>query len=336
MRIVPDSVELVTVPRSRPGLLMAGLAALLIAGCGSDGPEDGAIEVTAAFYPLQFAVERVGGTHVRVDNLTPPGAEPHDVELSARDVAGMLDADLVVYLEGFSPAIDDAAADAEGFDVTDAAGLVDGRADDGRDDGRDAADDHDDHDGGDDRDGDDHDHDHDRDGADPHFWLDPVRLADVGDAIAERLADIRPAAAGDFRANAAALRAELEALDAELATGLDDCAITDIVTSHSAFGYLAERYGFRQIGVTGLSPHEEPSPGRLAEVSELVRDRGVSTIYYETLVDPGVAETVAAETGVATAVLDPLEGLTADSAGDDYVAVMRANLDALRDGQGCA
>lgn len=322
MRIVPDSVTVVTsAPRHHRAAILAGLVAVLFAGCATAADDgDGTIDVAAAFYPLQFAAERVGGAHVHVDNLTPQGAEPHDVELSARDVAAMLDADLVVYLAGFAPAIDDAAADAAGFDVTGAAGLVDDHADD--DDGH----------GADGHDGDEHDH----TGADPHFWLDPIRLADVGDAIAERLADIRPGAAGDFRANAAALRAELEALDAELAAGLADCAITDIVTSHSAFGYLAERYGFRQIGVTGLSPHEEPSPGRLAEVSELVRDRGVSTIYYETLVDPGVAETVAAETGVATAVLDPLEGLTADSAGDDYVAVMRANLDALRDGQGCA
>lgn len=313
---------------------MAGLLALLIAGCGTDGDDgDGAIDVAAAFYPLQFAAERVGGARVHVDNLTPPGAEPHDVELSARDVAAMLDADLVVYLAGFSPAIDAAAADAAAFDVTEAAGLTAGHGDEPHDD------DHDDHGDGHDVGHDDHDGDHEDDehaGADPHFWLDPIRLADVGEAIAERLADIRPGAADDFRANAAALRDELEALDAELAAGLADCAITDIVTSHSAFGYLADRYGFRQVGVTGLSPHEEPSPGRVAEVSELVRERGVTTIYYETLVDPGVAETVAAETGAATAVLDPLEGLTADSAGGDYVAVMRANLDALRDGQGCA
>lgn len=319
MRIVPDSVEVVTTAaRQCHAAILGGLVALLLAGCGTDGgDDDGAVEVAAAFYPLQFAAERVGGPHVRVDNLTPAGAEPHDVELSARDVAAVLDADLVVYLSGFSPAIDDAAGDAVSFDVTDAAGLTDA---------------HDDDDHGDDHDDDGHDH----AGADPHFWLDPIRLADVGDAIAERLADIRPAAADDFRANAAALRTELEALDAELAAGLADCTITDIVTSHSAFGHLAARYGLRQVGVTGLSPHEEPSPARLAEVSELVRERGVTTIYYETLVDPGVAATVAAETGVATAVLDPLEGLTADSSGGDYVAVMRANLATLRDGQGCA
>lgn len=255
--------------------------------------------MAAAFYPLQFAAERVGGDHVVVTNLTPPGAEPHDVELSARDVAGVLDADLVVYLSGFSPAIDDVAEEAAGFDV----GAVIG-GDGPRD--------------------------------DVHFWLDPTLLADVADALADELSALRPDAAGDFRSNAAALRAELEQLDAELMAGLADCEVTAIVTSHRAFGYLAARYGLREIGISGLSPHEEPSPARMAEISEYVRDHGVTTIYYETLVDPAIAETIADETGAAIAVLDPLEGLTPDAAGGDYVAVMRANLQALRDGQGCA
>jgi zinc transport system substrate-binding protein len=140
--------------------------------------------------------------------------------------------------------------------------------------------------------------------------------------------------------NATALRSQLEQLDAEFQAGLDDCASTDLVTSHESFGYLAQRYGLSQIGITGLSPDEEPSPARLAEVTDFVNANDVRTIYFETLVDPSIAETVASETGASTAVLDPLEGLdidgTGDPAGGDYLAVMRANLETLRAGQGCS
>ena len=151
------------------------------------------------------------------------------------------------------------------------------------------------------------------DGIDPHFWLDPLRLADVGDAIAAELSALAPDEAATFTQNAAALRSELEALDAEFSAALADCANTDLVTSHQAFGYLAQRYGLTQVGISGLSPDEEPTPAQLAEVTDFVAANDVTTIYYETLVDPGIAETVAAETGASTAVLDPLEGLNADS-----------------------
>ena len=179
--------------------------------------------------------------------------------------------------------------------------------------------------------------DHDHDGIDPHFWLDPLRLADVGDASPSGSSALVPDDADTFTQNAAALREQLEALDAEFSAGLADCANTDLVTSHQAFGYLADRYGLTQIGISGLSPDEEPTPAQLAVVTDFVDANDVTTIYYETLVDPGIAETVASETGASTAVLDPLEGLSADASdGDaDYLSVMRANLAALQAGQGC-
>lgn len=314
------------------------MALLIAAGCGTDAPaasptRSEVLDVVAAFYPLQFAVERVGGDHVSVTSSTPAGAEPHDLELSAQDVASLQDAAAIVYLSGFMPALDDAVADVTGgraLDVALAARL------------RSSDDDHDDHDDHDETHDDDHgddghddDGEHEHEGVDPHFWLDPIRLADVADAIAVHLTGLVPAEAASFEANAAALRAELEALDADLRTGLAECASTDLVTSHTAFAYLADRYGFTQLGISGLSPDEEPSPGSLAEVADFVREHGVTTVYYETLVDPAVAETVASETGAMTAVLDPIEGLTAESAGGDYVEVMRSNLETLRAGQGC-
>lgn len=281
----------------------------------ADPDEPDRIDVVAAFYPLQFVTERVGGDAVSVTNLTPAGAEPHELELSARDAGHLQDADLVVYLDGFAPALDDAIHDvgADAFDVSVAAELD-----------REAGSLHDDGGGGEDT-----------TGVDPHFWLDPVRLAAVGDAVAIELGTLDPDSADRFTANAAELRTELEQLDGAFRTGLDVCASRDLVTSHEAFGYLADRYGMTQVGISGLSPDTEPSPATLADVADFVAAHDVATIYFETLVDPSIAETVASETGAGTAVLDPLEGLGDAAGGGDYFTVMRTNLATLRDGQGC-
>jgi zinc transport system substrate-binding protein len=248
----------------------------------------------ASFYPLAFAAEQVGGPGLNVENLTPPGAEPHDLELSPIDAAALRDARLVLLLgHGFQPQLEDAAGggdnvlrllDTPGLDV-----LPNG---------------------------------------DPHVWLDPLRYARIVMRIGEAL--------GREQA-AAQLVSRLRELDAEYRSGLADCARHEIVTSHEAFAYLAQRYGLEQIPITGLSPEAEPQPADLAHVVQLVEERGVTTIYYETLVSPRIAETVARETGATTAVLDPIEGLTKDeiAAGDDYFTRMRANLRALEEGLGC-
>ncbi|MGY1708282.1 metal ABC transporter substrate-binding protein [Geodermatophilus sp. SYSU D00758] len=311
----------------------ASAAALALSGCGgSDGDaasagggSGGGLDVVAGFYPLEWAAERVGGERVEVTSLTPPGAEPHDLELTPQDVGAVSDADLFVYLEGFQAALDEAAqseASGSAWDAGRAAELsLTTEAHDHGQEGEEHAEEE--QAGG-------------EEAADPHFWLDPTRLADVGDALADRLAELDPDGAATYEENAAALRADLEALDAEMQEGLGGCAVDTLVTSHDAFGYLADRYGLEVVGISGLSPSQEPSPGQLAEITELVQERGVTTVYTETLVDPAVAETVAAEAGVETAVLDPLEGLTDESAGEDYLEVMRANLATLQEGQSCS
>jgi zinc transport system substrate-binding protein len=222
-----------------------------------------------------------------------------------------------VYLDGFAPAVDDGVA-AEGkdhaLDVSDAArlDLQYTPIEDGTQQSSGAG------------------------TRDPHFWLDPTRLIDVATLITERLSTQDPEDAVLFRSNAAALVTELQALDQEYEAGLADCADKDIVTSHNAFGYLSERYGLTQIGITGLTPEDEPTPADLAAVTQFVEDHHVTTIYYETLVDPAIAETVASETGAKTEVLDPIEGLSDSAQGADYFGIMRANLANLRTGQGCS
>jgi zinc transport system substrate-binding protein len=308
---------------ARP-LLLAGpwlvAGPVLLAGCGtgaSSGPAGGGgLQVVASFYPLQYVTARILGDAGSVRGLTKPGAEPHDLELSPQDVVQVSKAPLVVYLKGFQPSVDRAVADqagGRGFDVSAAARLtlsytpIEG----GQTQQRAAG------------------------SVDPHFWLDPTRVSDVVAALADRLARVDPGHAAVFAANAAALRSDLAVLDADLRAGLRACANPDLVTSHNAFGYLAQRYGLRQVGIAGLSPDQEPSPARLAEVTTFVRANHVRTIYYETLVSPKIADAVAHAAGVRTDVLDPIEGVTDQSRGTDYLQVMRSDLAALRAGQPC-
>jgi zinc transport system substrate-binding protein len=306
--------------------LLAAATATALTGCGSedDGSGSGELTVLAGFYPLEWTAARVGGENVSVSSLTPPGAEAHDLELAPQDVAAVAEADLLVYLDGFQPALDEAAGSEGGehaWDAGQAADLVAGEA----------------HEHAENGDGDHAEEEHaGEEAVDPHFWLDPTRLAAVAGAVADRLAEVDPGRADGYAERAADLRADLEALDDDLAAGLESCTSRDLVTSHDAFGYLGDRYGLEVVGISGLSPSQEPDPAQLAEIATLVRDRGITTVYTETLVDPAVAETVAEEAGARTAVLDPIEGLTDESEGEDYLQVMRANLATLQEGQSCS
>ena len=312
----------------RVGLLVVALvAALVLAGCGDARParREGPPVVVASFYPLQFVTARITGREVL--SLTQPGAEPHDLELRPRDLATAHDADVLVYLRGFQPAVDD-VADRLGdraFDVAPAATLEPVQP------GGDAhGDEHGDEHG--DAHGDEHGDEH----LDPHFWLDPVRLSAVAQSVADQLARADPAGAAGYVQRAAALRDDLADLDEAFRSGLARCASRNLVTSHAAFGYLARRYDLEQVSVSGIDPAAEPSSGDLARLARFVRDNAVRTVYTETLANPALARTVASAGGAGVAVLDPVEGLTDESPGRDYLEVMRADLATLRQGQGCS
>jgi zinc transport system substrate-binding protein len=332
MILIPGKV--VSMPRSAPSplrrssrsrsaaiaiaLAVTGTSALL-ASCGSSdaGGTPGKVDVVASFYPLQWMAEQVGGDRVEVSSLTKPGAEPHDLELTPSDVGSVQEADVVAYLSGFQPAVDDAVADASGAEVFDAAEAVDldltfTPIEEGAQ------------------------HDDEAGSTDPHFWLDPTLMAQAADEFADTLAKADPDHAAEYRANAKTLVGELDQLDGEMEAGLADCERKELVTSHNAFGYLARRYGLKQVGITGLTPEQEPSPKDLAAIADFVEQHGVTTIYFETLTSPSIAKTLAAETGADTAVLDPIEGLTKKSKGSDYLEVMASNLTSLQQGQGCS
>ncbi|GAB3115259.1 zinc ABC transporter substrate-binding protein [Janibacter alkaliphilus] len=315
--------------------LAAPACALSLAACGddtgtaSDGTER--LQLVTSLYPLQEALEQIGGDHVEVTNLTAAGAEPHDLELTPQDVLTVQEADAVVYLSEFQPAVDDAAAEADdAYDVREAADL-DIAADAEHDHEGESEEEHAEH-----AEGEHAEEGHDHGSQDPHFWLDPQHYAGVVDALGEHLAEIDPEHAEEYRSGAADFRASLEDLDTEMREGLTGCAHDELVTGHTAFAYLADAYGFEQEGLTGLTPESEPSAQEMAELVEHVREHDVSTIYAETLVPTDVADTIAAEAGVEVAVLDPIEGLTDSSAAEDYLGIMRANLATLQEGQECA
>lgn len=303
------------IPRaSMPVAALAGI--LVLAGCTSTSQEEpsaagtpaspkapgGKVTIVTDVYPTAYAAQVVGGDAVEVVLLTSPGVEPHDLELSPKQITQIAGADLVAYVPGMIPAVEQAAtqeAADRAIDVT--AGITrltsDGQAAPGQ-------------------------------SSDPHVWLDPTNMAAMGQNIARALTD-RGLGTGW---HADRLDQQMAVVDGIFTNRLADCSITPMVVSHAAFGYLAAAYGFEQHGISGLSPEAEPSPRKIAEISALVRDEGVTTIYVESLLSPAAASTIAAETGVTTATLDPIEGSTD---GKDYLALMRENLDSLHAGQGC-
>ena len=280
----------------RMAMVIAAACAAFVAGCGGYGRDLDGLDLVAGFYPLAWAAEEVGQGRVNVLNITSAGAEPHDVELSARDVERVRRANFVFLLRGFQPALDEAAEGADDARVVDFLEVAEPLRVGGA--------------------------------IDPHVWLDPLRFAAIVELMGEEL---------EHPAPAERLVSRLRALDRDLERGLADCERREIITSHAAFGYLADRYELVQIAISGLEPEAEPSARDLERVVERVRESGATTVFFETLVSPRLAQTVAREADAEAAVLDPIEGLSEEEGrrGENYLPVMRENLAALRRALGC-
>ena len=293
--------------------VLAGAAALALvplAACSPAQSHDRTI-VTALF-PLAWASERVAGDGWQVENLTSPGAEPHDLELSIQQVALLGEAPLVVVEHGLQPAVDEAVEEHASGTVLDAAEVVDLEPVD------------DSHEG----------HAHDHGDTDPHFWLDPTRMARLTDAVADRLGEIDPDHAQEYAERAERTRADLLDLDEELRTGLAGCERTTVVVNHDAFGYL-ERYGLHVEPILGLSPDAEPSAAALDRLKRVIREEGVTTVFTEPLAAGHSADALARSAGVQVAELDPIEGPASEDDSGDYLELMRRNLAALQEANGC-
>ncbi|MEE1739151.1 metal ABC transporter substrate-binding protein [Streptomyces sp. BE147] len=318
------------------GAVALGLTALSAcsASDAADGSNDGKLKVTASFYPMQFLAERIGGEHVAVTSLTKPGVEPHDLELTPRQIGSISDSDYVLYLKGIQPAVDDAIKQSGVKNTVDAATLttlenhgaqVSGHDHEGEEEhGHEGEEAHGEH-----EEGDGHNH-GEEGGADPHIWLDPVKYAEVAKGVGKSLQKADPDHAADYARNTTALVDELGALNTAFETGLKNTATKTFITTHSAFGYLAERYGLTQEGIAGVDPEAEPSPARIQEIHTVAGKSGATTVFFETLASDRTAKTLAKDTGLKTGVLDPLEGITGKSKGADYTEVMESNLAALQ------
>lgn len=308
--------------------LSPGSDSTAAASGASGAAPSGALTVSTSFYPIQYLAQAIGGEHVAVTSVTPTNVEPHDFELSPKDVTALSASSLVLYVSGFQPSLDDALAQVSGPTVVDLAGSVDlvhhdgveeeheeGATEGATEAATEAA------------------HDHGAAAAlDPHFWLDPVRMQAAAKAVEAALAQADPAHADDYAANLDTLNATLTDLNTSYSTGLGHCERTTFVTSHAAFGYLADRYSLTQASISGVDPESEPSPAELAEVKKVVESTGTTTIFTEELVSPETAQAVAAETGAQTRVLSPIE--SAPESGD-YADAMRANLEELRTALSC-
>lgn len=291
-------------------LAVSAALALVATGCSSTDASSpaassgkGGLTIDAAFYPLQFVAERVAGNYGTVTTLTAPGIEPHDLELSPATVRSMQNADVVLYVGGLQPAVEDAikATGVPAFNAADAVPLVARQTGDLT--------------------------------FDPHFWLDPALVATYAVAVGDKFAQLDPAHADAYKNNAANLSTQLTALDSSFKKGLATCKRHDIITTHEAFGYLADAYGFHQESLAGIDPEAEPSPARLREIKDIITKTGATTIFTETLVSSRVAQALATDAGVTTVVLNPIESV---ASGADYLSVMDQNLTALRTALDCS
>ncbi|MFJ5935602.1 metal ABC transporter substrate-binding protein [Streptomyces sp. NPDC093071] len=329
------------VRRLIPTTALAGAVALglvSLSACAgtsdaADGGKGGKLDVVASFYPMQYLAEQIGGGHVSVETLTKPGVEPHDLELKPKQIGSLGEADVILYLKGIQPAVDEAIAQAGVKNTVDAATLTKleahgtgaghdhGHGEEGHEHADEHADDHAAEEG----------HDHGSEaGTDPHVWLDPVKYAEVAKGVGGAFQKADPDHAADYKKNTDALVKKLGDLNTEFETGLKNTATRTFITTHSAFGYLAERYHLEQEGIAGVDPESEPSPARIKELQEIAAKDKVSTVFFETLASDRTAKTLAGDTGLKTDVLDPLEGITDKSRGSDYIEVMRSNLTALK------
>ncbi|NLU69178.1 metal ABC transporter substrate-binding protein [Streptomyces sp. HNM0574] len=313
--------------RSTAALGALGLGAVALTACGGDagGGDDGKVKVVASFYPMEFLAEEIGGEHVDVQGLTKPGVEPHDLELSPQQTGELSEADLAVYLKGLQPAVDQAVKQSEVKNVAEATSYTslekhgtDVHGEEGHEGEEHAG----------------HGHEgHDHAGEDPHLWLDPVRYAQVAEGVGKELAKADPKHKADYEKNTEKLVERLEGLDKKFEDGLAKKKTDTFITTHAAFGYLAERYGLHEEAISGLDPEAEPSPARMKALHKVAKSDQVDTVFFEDNASDKTASTLAKDLRLKTGVLSPLESVK-DPAKQDYFSEMEKNLQALQDALG--
>ncbi len=313
------------------------VAIALLAGCSQTNPppqaeQQGKLPVAASFYPLAFLSEEIGGNLVSVTQVTPGGVEPHDYEPSPQELASVHDAKVFLMngegVDGWADKIIDELRQSGVVTVrmTDSITPMDGFEE--TEEHEEGEHEEDEHEEG---------HEEEHGGSDPHIWLNPVLVKKQVELIRDAFIGADAAHADTYRQNADRLLSALSALDADYRAGLARCDLKQVVTSHNAFRYMAKEYGFETLAISGISPDEEPSSQRISELADFARANGVKYIFFETLVSPKLAETVADEIGAQALVLNPIEGLTPDdvAGGETYLTIMKKNLQNLRTAMQC-
>ncbi len=290
---------------------------VFLLGCKSEPlTDDKRVSIYASFYPLAFLAEQIVGDKALVLNVVPNGVEPHDFEPSAKTIAQIIDSDLLLYNgAGLDEWANDFVKTLEGAEpaVLKTSTLVDILATKYAEEGESAG------------------------IADPHFWLDPNNMIKIADQIKMKLISIDPANANFYENNNTKVKSQLESLNQDFVAGLQTCNMKTFVTSHAAFAYLAKGYGLEMLAISGLSPDEEPSTKKIAEISELVEQYKIKYVFAETLLSSKISETIADETGAQILVLNPIEGLTNDDEknGENYLSIMSSNLKNLKTALSC-
>ena len=264
------------------------------------------LQVTASFYPLYFFSSEIGGEKSEVKNITPSGSEPHNYDPSPQDIARIESGDIFILnggVEAWGNRIKDNLKDTKVKIITAGEGLLTRQIEEEG-----------------------------KNQTDPHIWLDPQLAKKEGEKITEGSIAIDPSNSTYYQNNEQKLKNKLDKLDQDYKQGLQRCQSKDIITSHAAFGYLANRYGLNQVTVTGISPDEEPSAQKIADVAKFAKEHNVKYIFFESLVSPKLSETIANEVGARTMVLDPIEGISDDDIkqGKNYFTVMEDNLKNLQ------
>lgn len=283
--------------------LLVGISAGIAAAVRSQPQQDNKLQVAASFYPLYDFAKQIGGDKISVQNLTPAGTEPHDYEPSPKTLITAERAKVFIYNGGrLEPWTDKFLQDYNQTAVKSSNGITL------------------------------------REGGDPHFWLDPVLAQKIVNNIRDGLIKADPSNKDYYAARAKNYNTQLVKLDAAFSKGLAQCQQHTVISSHEAFGYVAAQYGFHVESIAGLSPEEEPSISRLADLSKLVKDQGLKYVFFESLVSPRLADTIAQETGAKTLVFDPIEGLneTEQKQGKNYISIQYENLNNLRKALACS
>jgi zinc transport system substrate-binding protein len=275
------------------------------------------VVVVTSFYPLFDLASSVGGERIEVINLTPPGVDPHEFEPSLKDIAKTEKADIFLYNGG---GLDPWAEEKEkellekGVVVLNMSSLFHLLE------------------------GDEHDHkdDHHHE-EDPHFWLDPIMAKEIAENIFSELIKVDPEGEKYYQKNKDLLMILFDELHEEYSSKLGDCDLNTVVISHASLGYLAERYEFGMVSISGISPVEEPSAKKMAEITDMVKEKGINHIFFETTIPSTLSATIAEETGAETLVFNPISSLTKNELeeGKNYFSIMQENLEALRVALGC-